>query len=214
MSIDRRIPENVSDLRNRLWNKGEYSTSKGIAGRKIGIIGYGFVGKEVARRALSFGMKVLVFDMFPVVSDHPDVYVVKTQEELLSNSDIVSLHIPFLPSTQGIINSEFLSKMKPDAVLINTSRGEIMNEQQILEHLEKNKDFWLGLDVFHGEPADKKAPFESALALHPSKSKKNIYNSTHEEIIQRVEREIVARDFSNSFSLLINMNRDVWCHIQ
>jgi D-3-phosphoglycerate dehydrogenase / 2-oxoglutarate reductase len=89
-------------------------------------------------------------------------------EDLLKRSDIVSIHTPATAETKNLVNKDFLSHMKPDAVLLNTSRGTVVNEEHLLAHLEANKNFWFGTDVFNGEPAGtKEVPFTHPIAQHP-----------------------------------------------
>eukprot|EP01017_Pseudomicrothorax_dubius_P046511 TRINITY_DN8200_c0_g1_i4.p1 TRINITY_DN8200_c0_g1~~TRINITY_DN8200_c0_g1_i4.p1 ORF type:complete len:295 (-),score=72.07 TRINITY_DN8200_c0_g1_i4:503-1387(-) len=175
LAVDRRIADNVNDLRQKRWNKGEYSKARGLLGRRLGIIGFGFIGRELAQRAQSFGINIAIYD----VVQHEDArqrgyLVAETIDELLKVSDIVSIHVPSLASTRGMVNQKFLEKMATDAVLINTSRGDIVNEDELIAHLNANKDFWYATDVFVGEPADKAAPFDNALAQHP-----RVYGTHH-----------------------------------
>jgi D-3-phosphoglycerate dehydrogenase len=96
-------------------------------------------------------------------------------EDLLKHSDIVSVHTPATPETKGMINKDFLSHMKPDGVLINTSRGTVANEDDLLAHLNANTSFWYGTDVFNGEPAGtKEVAFKHSIAQHP-----RVYGSHH-----------------------------------
>jgi D-3-phosphoglycerate dehydrogenase len=93
----------------------------------------------------------------------------------LEKSDIVSIHTPATAETKNLVNKEFLSHMKPEAVLLNTSRGTVVNEDDLLAHLEGNKGFWFGTDVFNGEPAGtKEVPFTHPIAQHP-----RVYGSHH-----------------------------------
>ena len=92
----------------------------------------------------------------------------------MANSDIVSIHTPATPETKGMVNKDFLSHMKPDGVLINTARGTVVNEEHLLAHLEANKNFWYGTDVYNGEPTIKEGPFEHAIAKHP-----RVYGAHH-----------------------------------
>lgn len=92
----------------------------------------------------------------------------------MKRSDIVSIHTPNAPETKGMINKAFLSNMKPDAVLINTARGAVVNDDDLLAHLEEHKNFWYGTDVYNGEPAGKDGPFENKIAQHP-----RVYGSHH-----------------------------------
>ena len=96
-------------------------------------------------------------------------------EDLLTRSDIVSIHTPATAETKELVNKSFLAHMKPDAVLLNTSRGTVVNEVDLLAHLEANKNFWFGTDVFNGEPAGtKEIAFTHPLAQHP-----RVYGSHH-----------------------------------
>jgi D-3-phosphoglycerate dehydrogenase / 2-oxoglutarate reductase len=96
-----------------------------------------------------------------------------TLEDLLSRSDIVSLHVPATAETKNLVSKEFLSHMKADSVLINTTRGSVVSESDLLERLESTPTFWFGTDVFANEPAAKGA-FENAVAKHP-----RVYGSHH-----------------------------------
>ncbi len=85
-------------------------------------------------------------------------------DSLLRKSDFVSVHVPLLPSTKGIINKGFLKNMRKDSVLLNLSRGDVMNEEDVLKHLDVNPDFWLGIDTHVNEPKISKGTFTSKLA--------------------------------------------------
>ena len=167
ISIDRRIIFNDKDLKQNKWNKGEYSNSKGLKGQTLGIIGYGNIGQEMAVRALAFEMNVLVYSRTKPNSHESRIKIAQNQDELLAMSDIITLHCPSTPYTEYMVNEEFLLKMKKNAVLINTSRGSLVVEKDLIKHLEANPEFWCGLDVFVNEPADKKGNFANKLALHP-----------------------------------------------
>lgn len=122
-----------------------------LAGKTMGIIGFGRIGQNVARIAKAFGMRVLAVD------DHPHAegkeladYV--GLDELLSKSDVVSLHCPLFPSTEGMINKNTIAKMKDGAILINTSRGPLVVEQDLADALNTGKIYAAGLDVVSTEP--------------------------------------------------------------
>jgi len=96
-------------------------------------------------------------------------------EDLLKRSDFVSIHTPATAETKNLVNKDFLSHMKPDAVLLNTSRGTVVNEEDLLAHLNSHPNFWFGTDVFNGEPAGtKEVAFTHPLAQHP-----RVYGSHH-----------------------------------
>ena len=126
-----------------------------LAGKTMGIIGFGRIGKQVARIANAYNMKVLVKTNHPGVET--DVEFVQT-DELLDRSDFVSLHCPLTPNTQNLVNEEFLSKMKKSAMLINTSRGAVIDEKALYEALLNKKIAAAGLDVLCSEPPESDNP--------------------------------------------------------
>lgn len=153
LSRDRRIVENVNDLRAGTWNKKEYSKARGIKGLTMGIVGVGQVGREVARRALAFGMSVMYTDIVaaPDLDQTPGVKRVEL-DELLAASDVITLHIPLMDATKHLINADRLKRMKPDAMLINTSRGGIVDEKAVAAALSENRLGAYAADVFESEP--------------------------------------------------------------
>ncbi len=178
MSLDRRIPDNVIELRNGQWNKKKYSQADGLFGKTAGIIGVGEIGMAFAERAAGFGLKVQVVrkERKPVIQQrlkNIGAIYCATQQELLANSDIVSLHVPSNDKTKGMVNREFLSHLKDGAMLINTSRGNIIDDDALLEAIEQ-KNLRVGLDVYNNEPAKATAEFSNALTQHP-----NVYGTHH-----------------------------------
>jgi D-3-phosphoglycerate dehydrogenase len=137
---------------------GEWPTFQGIGirGKTVGLIGLGAVGREVARRLRAFGCRLLAFDPYvgPEVADKYGVRLVSL-ETLLPDADFVSLHAPAAESTIGMVNREFLQKMKPGAFLINTARGELVDEPALIQALESRKVRAAALDCFSLEPPDK-----------------------------------------------------------
>lgn len=176
LAIDRRIAENVQLLKEGKWNKGAYANCTGIKGRTIGIVGLGSIGLLVAERAKAFEMNVIGYSRTPKVELAKKMGFEATNDlgYLLANSDIVSFHVPGGAATNDWINKDLLAQMKPNAVLINTSRGSIVNEVDLLAHLEANKDFWFGTDVYKGEPSGKEAAFDHPIAKHP-----RVYGTHH-----------------------------------
>lgn len=133
-----------------LWNKGTAE----LYGKNYGIIGLGRIGKEVAKRLPAFGVKILYYDAFRPDEEQEKLLNVtyKPLEELLKTCDVVSIHVPLTEQTSGLIGSEELAKMKRSAVLINVSRGEIVDEEALAEALKKKKIAGAGIDVFAQEP--------------------------------------------------------------
>lgn len=131
--------------------KDGYSQSD-LAGKTLGVIGTGAIGRKVAEVALAFGCKVLAYNRTEKqeLKDKGVTYV--SLEELLSQSDIVSLHTPLTEATKGLINAERLSMMKPNAILINTARGPIVDNNALADALKEGKIAGAGIDVFDIEP--------------------------------------------------------------
>jgi len=119
-------------------------------------------------------MNVTIYDLKKPSNLDRKIVFQNSLDQLLKKSDIVSLHLPKTPKTVGMVNKAFLSKMKADAVLINTSRGDIVKEADLIAHLNAKKKFWYAADVWQKEPADKAAKFASKLAMHP-----RVYGTHH-----------------------------------
>ena len=176
LSVDRRLPENYSLLKQGRWNKGAFSECVGLKGRKVGIIGLGAIGREVAVRAKSFGMEVCGTD--PSVSAEQaqaiGIEFFATALEVARVSDIITFHVPATSQTRFMINSAFLGNCKEHCVIINTSRGDLVNEEELLLELNNRPNLWYACDVYSGEPAAKECEFVHALAQHPK-----VYGSHH-----------------------------------
>jgi phosphoglycerate dehydrogenase-like enzyme len=125
-----------------------------MAGKTLGIIGLGNIGKKVAIRAQAFGMNVNYFDIVRLSEDREDQLKVRFRllREILSDSDVVSLNVPLNESTRHMIGAQELALMKPSAILVNTARGPVIDEQALYRHLSEKKIFGAGLDVFDQEP--------------------------------------------------------------
>ncbi|HEX4998311.1 MAG TPA: D-glycerate dehydrogenase [Terriglobia bacterium] len=126
-----------------------------IHGKTIGVVGFGRIGQAVARRARGFGMRVVFFDPFPVpaaVAAEAGAEAVSF-DSLLGLSDFVSLHVPLGPDTHHLFNDAAFAKMKPTAVLVNTSRGPVIDEKALARALRAGRIAGAGLDVYEHEPA-------------------------------------------------------------
>ncbi|MDJ0923365.1 MAG: NAD(P)-dependent oxidoreductase [Acidimicrobiia bacterium] len=176
LSIDRNIPDQVADIRAGTWNKTQYSKTNGLAGRSLGIVGLGSIGLEVARRARSFEMEVSGTDADPgrqVYAEAAGVGWVPDLMDLVAASDVVTFHVPAIPQTENLVSAELLAAMKPGAMIINSSRGNIVDEDALLKAMDE-KGIRAGVDVYKGEPGSGVGSFESPLAQHP-----NVYGTHH-----------------------------------
>jgi D-3-phosphoglycerate dehydrogenase len=193
LAIDRKIPENVADLRNGVWNKALYSKSDGIMGKTIGVIGAGQIGKEVISRAKAFGLNVMAWSrsLTDEAAEELAVRRADSIESLVKDSDIVSVHIALKPETKKIITKEVIGLMKPNAVFLNTSRWEVVDEEALYEAAKAGK-IRVGLDVFSGEPEGSSTPFSNTIAVLP-----NVYGTHHigastEQAQNAIADEVVA----------------------
>jgi D-3-phosphoglycerate dehydrogenase len=163
VALARSISRGDAALKQGRWIKTELMGS-GLAGKTLGIVGFGRIGQAVAARARAFGMRIVTNQHRPT----PELYLEAGVEpldlyDLLSESDFVTLHVPARPDTEGLIGTEELAAMKPTAYLVNTSRGSVVDESALLAALDGGKIAGAALDVFQEEPAG-----ESPLARHPN----------------------------------------------
>ena len=163
IALARHLVDAVNSLKAGKWEKKRFM-GVGLQGKTLGIVGYGRVGREVARRAKAFGMRILVNQrrITPELAADPDVKAVDLYD-LLVESDFVTLHVPLRPENVHMIGREQLARMKKGAFLINTSRGPIVDEAALLEALESGHLGGAALDVYSKEPPDPDDP----LIRHP-----------------------------------------------
>ena len=171
ISLDRRIPDNVIDFKNGKWNKAEYSKAEGLKGKTLGIIGFGNIGKEVAKRALAFEMRVYAKDISRIEGEMVKDF--SEMDQLLPMCDIITIHLPSTQETKGLFNKKMFSYMKNNALLINTSRADVLDEEALLEAI-KEKNIRVAVDVFKGEPEGKSGEVKSKL-----QSSSNVYVTHH-----------------------------------
>jgi D-3-phosphoglycerate dehydrogenase len=153
LAQDRRIVEGASDLRAGKWNKKEYSKARGVYGRTLGLLGCGNIGREVATRAMAFGMHVCGWSALFDAEGAADIGIEKkaSPHEVAKASDVISVHLALLPDTKKLVNEAFLSAMRPSALLVNTSRAEIV-DQASLERAVSSGHVRAAVDVFAEEP--------------------------------------------------------------
>lgn len=178
LAIDRRIPDNVSDLRQQTWNKQGYSKGLGLMGRHLGIVGVGAIGLAVATRAASFGLHLHAVEKprNPATEERMadlDFRVHADLPALASAVDILSFHVPAAADTRHLIDDELLAAVRPGTVLLNTSRADIVDEPALLAVIDE-KELWVGVDVLADEPGSGTGDVRSALAEHP-----RVYGTHH-----------------------------------
>jgi D-3-phosphoglycerate dehydrogenase len=168
LALDRRIADAFTELRAGKWNKKEFSKAAGIHGRTIGIAGLGSIGREVLGRAHAFGLVAHAWSrsLTPEKAEELGVAYASSLEQLASRVDILTLHLPLGNATKKVVGREVLEAMKDGAMLINTSRAEIVDELALREAVNKKK-LRVGVDVLEGEPSVGQAAFSSALVALP-----------------------------------------------
>jgi D-3-phosphoglycerate dehydrogenase / 2-oxoglutarate reductase len=179
LALDRRVPDNVAELRAGRWNKKEYSKARGLFGRTLGLLGYGNIGHEMARRAHAFGMPVVVWSRrFQTgrerVEDQPvPMRQAASAQDVAAQCDVLSVHVALNADTKGIVNASVFDRLKPGSYFINTARAEVV-DQAALQRAIQERDLKVGLDVFAAEPTAATGEFTDAIA-----SLKNVYGTHH-----------------------------------
>ncbi|MEI6786621.1 MAG: hydroxyacid dehydrogenase [Verrucomicrobiota bacterium] len=164
LAIDRRIPENVAALRAHKWNKKEFSQADGIYGQTLGVIGTGQIGREVITRAHAFGLRTIAWSrsLTPEKAQQLGVERCDNVDDVFRQADMVTLHLALKADTRNLVNATRLALMKPNAILINTARGEVVDQAALLATLQGGK-LRAGLDVFDPEPAEATADFNDPI---------------------------------------------------
>jgi phosphoglycerate dehydrogenase-like enzyme len=149
LTLLRRLAEHDARVRRGEWKRTGVHTPVGLTGATVGLVGYGSIGRLVGERLRGFGVRLIARDP----AARPDgVAEIVGLDELLASSDVVSLHVPLLPSTHRLIGARELALMRPDAVLINTARGGLIDERALVDALEQGRLGGAALDVFEQEP--------------------------------------------------------------
>lgn len=175
LALDRRLPDNVADLRRGTWNKSEYSKARGLFGRTLGIVGLGNIGHEMVVRARAFGLPAVAWSRSLSEAQAAELGITRLASpvSVAAAADVVSVHLALKPETRGLLGAEFFGAMKPGAIFINTSRAEVVDEAALLAAV-RGQGVRAGLDVFAGEPAGGKGSVKSALFEEPG-----VYGSHH-----------------------------------
>lgn len=172
MTVARRVAEGELLARSGNWKGWNLDQLCGadVWGKTLGIVGFGRIGRSVARRASGFQMKIIYTDAVRVSEEVEKSLNAefRDMDSLLAESDFVSLHVPLLPETRGLFDAPKLSRMKPTAFLINTSRGPVVEEAALVAALENNKIAGAALDVFENEPF-----------IHPGLKRPNVVLTPH-----------------------------------
>ena len=191
LSLDRRVPDNVAELRAGKWNKKDFSKAQGLYGKTLGLLGVGSIGQEMIRRGAGFGLNVVLwsrrFDGEQRVMSEQEardlglehalhttgIELAPTPANVAERADILSVHLALGSDTRNLIDADFLAKMKPGAMFINTARGEVVDHAALASAV-RDKGLRVGLDVFANEPASPTGEFNDELL-----SLSNVYGTHH-----------------------------------
>lgn len=191
LALDRRVPDNVAELRAGKWNKKEFSKAQGLFGKTIGLLGIGSIGREVIRRAAGFGMPVVVWsrrfdgERRPLSEQEArdlglegafrqvSIELEKSPADVAARADVLSVHLALDASTKGLVGDAVLERLKPGGIFINTARGEVIDHAALQRAIDA-RGLRVGLDVFASEPASAEAAFQDDIVRHP-----RVYGTHH-----------------------------------
>ncbi len=202
LALDRRIPDNVSALRAGRWEKKEFSKAAGLKGRTLGLLGFGAIAQEVARRAQAFGMDVVAwsrrfengqpvdfaaYGLDPAARDSR-VTAVTSPGAVADVADVLSIHVALGPATRGLVGADLLARLRPGAFVVNTSRAEVVDHDALAAAV-RERGLRVALDVFPDEPATGSAEYHLALLDEPA-----VYGTHHIGASTEQAQEAIAAE--------------------
>lgn len=201
LALDRRIPDNVAELRAGRWNKKEFSKARGIYGSTLGLLGFGSIAQEVARRAQAFGLHVVIWSRR--FAEQPDVdlasyglestrdsrvTIASSPQTVAEQADILSVHLALGPDTRGLVNADVLGRLRPGAFFVNTARAELVDYGALVLAV-RERGIHVGLDVYPDEPATATAEFS-----HPLLQEPGVYGTHHIGASTEQSQEAIAAE--------------------
>jgi D-3-phosphoglycerate dehydrogenase len=206
LALDRRVPDNVAELRAGKWNKQEFSKAHGLYGQTLGLLGAGSIAQEVIRRAAGFGMNIVLWSRRYDGMDRPmndpearnlgiepalrtvRIDLAPTPGDVAARADVLSIHLALGPETKGLVNASLLGRLKPGAIVVNTARADVV-DYQALAAAVRDKGLRVGLDVFANEPASPSADFHDPLVSLPG-----VYGTHHIGASTNQAQEAIAAE--------------------
>jgi D-3-phosphoglycerate dehydrogenase len=206
LALDRRVPDNVAELRAGKWNKQEFSKAHGLYGQTLGVLGAGSIAQEVIRRAAGFGMNIVLWSRRYDGMDRPmndpearnlgiepalrtvRIDLAPTPGDVAARADVLSLHLALGPETKGLVNASLLGRLKPGTILVNTARADVVDDRALAEAV-REKGLRVGLDVFANEPASPSADFNDPLVSLPG-----VYGTHHIGASTNQAQEAIAAE--------------------
>jgi D-3-phosphoglycerate dehydrogenase len=202
LSLDRRIPDNVAALRAGLWDKKEFSKAAGLKGRTLGLLGFGAIAQEVARRGQAFGMDIVAwsrrfedgglvdfaaYGLDPAARDSR-VSAASSPAAVAEAADILSIHVAVGPGTRGLVDAALLARLRPGAFVINTSRAEVVDHEALTAAV-RERGIRVALDVFPDEPPTTAGEYHLALLEEPG-----VYGTHHIGASTEQAQEAIAAE--------------------
>jgi D-3-phosphoglycerate dehydrogenase len=206
LALDRRVPDNVAELRAGQWNKKEYSKAQGLFGKTLGLLGVGSIGREMIRRAAGFGLDVVLWsrrfagERRPITEQEArelgieaalrqvTIELERTPEDVAARADVLSIHLALGPETKGLVNAQLLQRLRPRAILINTARGEVVDAAAVADAV-RDRGLRVGLDVFANEPSGATGAFADPLLAQPG-----VYGTHHIGASTEQAQEAIAAE--------------------
>ena len=206
LALDRRVPDNVAELRAGQWNKKEYSKAQGLFGKTLGLLGVGSIGREMIRRAAGFGLDVVLWsrrfagERRPMTEQEARelgieaalrqvaIELEPTPEDVAARADVLSIHLALGPETKGLVNAQLLERLRPGAILINTARGEVVDAAAVADAV-RDRGLRVGLDVFANEPSGATGDFTDPLIAQPG-----VYGTHHIGASTEQAQEAIAAE--------------------
>ena len=206
LSLDRRVPDNVAELRAGRWNKKEYSKAEGLFGKRIGLLGVGSIGREMIVRAAAFGLDVVLWSRRFAGQSGPvpdgvlrelglesaarlvRIELAPTPGDVAERADILSVHVALGADTKNLVDAALLARLRPGAMFINTARGEVV-DHDALETAVRDKGLRVGLDVFANEPSAATGEFSTPLVTLPG-----VYGTHHIGASTNQAQEAIAAE--------------------
>jgi D-3-phosphoglycerate dehydrogenase len=192
LAADRRLVDGAADLRAGVWNKKEYSKARGVYGSTLGLLGLGQIGREMVARAHAFGLEVVAWSrsLTPEAAEEMGVEYAASPVEVARRADVLSVHLALTDDTRHLVDAEVLAALPDGALVINTSRGGVI-DQQALEQAIRERGLRAALDVFEGEPAAGEGDLEPGLFALPGVQGSHHIGASTEQAQQAVADEVL-----------------------
>ncbi len=204
LALDRRIPDNVEELRAGRWDKKEFSKARGLQGRTLGLLGFGNIAQELARRAQAFGMDIAIWSRRFETGAGPDIdlrrygldpanresriTILPTPRDVAAVADVLSVHVALGPETRGLVDAALLGALKPGAIFINTSRAEVVDHDALAAAV-RDRGIRVGLDVYPDEPTTGTGEY-----AHPLLALPGVYGTHHIGASTEQAQEAIAAE--------------------